>query len=132
MQRRIEFTATGSSALVGNFSAGDVWRGPKDHCDHLVEVHGCAKWADLAEAVVVELATKQSEQPADVAIAQDVQQIAAAPTADAAEKLVTELTSEQPEAGANEVAVEETEQATAEPTQDMTDKSVSSKKKGGR
>lgn len=50
MQRRIEFTATGSSALVGNFSVGDLWTGPADHCAHLVEVHGCAKWADVNSA----------------------------------------------------------------------------------
>lgn len=62
MQRRIEFTATGSSALVGNFSSGDVWRGPQEHCEHLVEVHGCAKWADVKEQTVPE------NQPGDAAV----------------------------------------------------------------
>jgi len=61
MQRRIEFTATGSSALVGNFSSGDAWRGPEDHCAHLVEVHGCAKWADVVEQAA---AAELDEQPA--------------------------------------------------------------------
>ena len=67
MQRRIEFTATGSSALVGNFSAGDVWRGPEDHCAHLVEVHGCAKWADVVEqATVGEQVEQAAAEPAVV------------------------------------------------------------------
>lgn len=72
MQRRIEFTATGSSALVGNFSAGDVWRGPEDHCAHLVEVHGCAKWADVAEQAPAEpvepAASERAEQAAGPAV----------------------------------------------------------------
>lgn len=75
MQRRIEFTATGSSALVGNFSSGDVWRGPEDHCTHLVEVHGCAKWADLAEQV--EQAGEAVEQPAAEQAAEAIEQPAA-------------------------------------------------------
>lgn len=67
MQRRIEFTATGSSALVGNFSSGDVWRGPEDHCAHLVEVHGCAKWADVVEqAPAAEQVEQAAAEPAVV------------------------------------------------------------------
>lgn len=66
MQRRIEFTATGSSALVGNFSSGDVWCGPQEHCEHLVEVHGCAKWADVVQQAD-SVAGQQPQQPKPVA-----------------------------------------------------------------
>jgi len=127
-QRKIEFTATGSSALVGNFSSGDVWRGPEDHCTHLVEVHGCAKWADVAEQV--EQAEASAEQTAEQAAESAEQPVATqAAEADApAVEAQAELVEQAVEAAEQPVA----EQAAEAATEPAADKPATSRKKGGQ
>lgn len=143
MQRRIEFTATGSSALVGNFSAGDVWRGPEDHCTHLVEVHGCAKWADQADQAVADIITKQEQQLAEEAaeaapsaVAADAveqpEQAAAEVAAELGEQAPNASDIEQTAQATTEVVAEATEQPAADPAQDAADKPATGKKKGAQ
>jgi hypothetical protein len=46
MQVQIKFTATGSSAITGNFAPGDVLRCAPEVARHLVEEAGCAKYTE--------------------------------------------------------------------------------------
>ena len=47
MRRTVQFTHTGHSHIVGNFSAGDRYTGDEAACRHFVDEAGCAEWADL-------------------------------------------------------------------------------------
>ena len=46
MEKSVKFTHTGHSHAIGNFSAGDVFRGPVEMCRHFVEDAMCAQWED--------------------------------------------------------------------------------------
>ena len=50
MRRHIEFTHSGSSAIVGNFAAGDRLTCAADLADHFVHDAGCAKFLDAEVA----------------------------------------------------------------------------------
>ena len=47
MKRKIKFTHTGHSTLVGNFEAGDTFTGDAEACRHFVEDAQCAVWDDI-------------------------------------------------------------------------------------
>ena len=46
MEKSVKFTHTGHSHAIGNFSAGDVFRGSVEMCRHFVEDAMCAQWED--------------------------------------------------------------------------------------
>jgi hypothetical protein len=58
MPKSIEFTASGSSSILGNFSSGQIARNiPDAMADHLVNDARCAKYIDVKTA---------PEKPADL------------------------------------------------------------------
>jgi hypothetical protein len=62
MPKSIEFTAQGSSSLLGNFSRGDIARNiPDALADHLVNEAKCAKF--LPEVVKAKAADPNPAQP---------------------------------------------------------------------
>jgi hypothetical protein len=54
MQVQIRFTCSGSSALTGNFSPGDVLRCSKEWANHLVEDARCAEYVKAEKAATEE------------------------------------------------------------------------------
>ena len=72
----VKFTHLGSSPVLGNFSAGDVYRGDAAICRHLVEEARCAEWLDLptesrqgdsarADGTIVQEPLDAAQQPAE-------------------------------------------------------------------
>lgn len=61
--RNIEFTHTGSSAVFGNFAAGDLLRCGADAARHFVEEARCARYTDSDGAPTTEPAAPADNPP---------------------------------------------------------------------
>jgi hypothetical protein len=60
--RQIEFTASGSSSVFGNFAPGDVLRCGAEEARHFVEEVKCAKYVDAQTAQPVATKRKRAKE----------------------------------------------------------------------